>query len=154
MRRMILPLTLCVFAACQPTTMELTDEQKAEIEAAVRQAATEYNELWTSDGDIDRYMSYNSDWAGAPWECCGTLDDLRSYVTSYWSRWDWESKEVRDMRVMVLGPDAAAVTFTTGSVRVDTAGVRLELTGEQAYLMVRETGQWKLLMGKSKSYVQ
>jgi len=61
-----------------------------------------------------------------PWGCCETLDDLRSFVTSYWDRWEFESFDNGEMKVMVLGPDAAVVAFTQTGVQVDTAGVRQE----------------------------
>jgi hypothetical protein len=146
---MILPLILGAAVACQPATMELTEEQKAEVEDVVKELAAKYSEAWMSDRDIDGYMHYASDWAGTPWGCCETLEDLRSYATRFWNRWDWESHELGEMSVLVLGPDAAAVTFTAVAVRVDSAGVRSEVTNEIANLWVREAGQWKLLIGKN-----
>ncbi len=148
MRRMILPVTLLVAAACQPTTMVMTDAQRAATEEAVTQAALEYGAAWQA-GDIDAYMSYTSDWAGTPWGCCETLEDLRAYATRVRERWTVESAENGEITVMVFNPDAAAVTFTGTAVRVDTAGVRQERANHIAELWVREDGEWKLLIGKN-----
>jgi len=138
---------LALLAACQPATTELTDAQKAEIEAAVLEASVAYTEVYHGE-DVDGYMSYSSDWAGTPWGCCETLADLRSFAQTEWDRWDFESFENGEMKVMVLGPDAAAVAFTQMQVRVDSAGVRQETAHELTFVWVREAGQWKLLVAK------
>jgi hypothetical protein len=149
MSRTLLPAMLVAVVACQPATMEMTDGQRAEVEAAVTQAAAEYNAQWRGQEDLDGYIAYASDWAGTPWGCCQTLDDLRTMATSSWERWDIESVEDDEMKVMVFSPDAAAVTSTGTSVRVDTAGVRQDQTFHIATLWVREAGQWKLLIAKN-----
>jgi hypothetical protein len=146
---MILPVTLLVAAACQPTTMVMTDAQRAATEEAVREAALAYNAAWRAQEDVDAYVNYASDWAGTPWGCCETLDDLRAYATRVWERWDIESAENGEIKVMVFNPDAAAVTFTGTATRVDTAGVRQDRTNHIAELWVREDGEWKLLIGKN-----
>ena len=148
MRRLAFAVvSLALLAACQPATTELTDAQKAEIEAAVLEASVAYTDVFHAE-DSDGYMSYNSDWAGTPWGCCETLDDLRSSVQTDWDRWDFESFENGEMEVMVLGPDAAAVAFTQMQVRVDSAGVRRETAHKLAFIWVRDAGQWKLLVAK------
>jgi len=144
-RRMILPLMLLV-VACQPATMELTEEQKAEIETAVLEASVAYTEVFHGE-DSDGYMSFASDWAGSPWGSAETLDELRTGVQAQWDRWDFEF-ENGEMKVMVLGPDAAAVTFTQEQVRIDSAEVRQETAHKLTFVWVREAGQWKLLVAK------
>ena len=137
--------------ACQPATTELTDEQKAVIEEAVREASTEYTQFFHAE-DINSYMSAASDWAGSPWPCCGTLDGLRSAITDLLNGWTFEEFENGEMKVTVLGPDAAVVAFAQTGVQVDTAGVRLETALDIAFLWVREAGQWRLVMGKDYSH--
>ena len=152
MRRLAFVVLSLVFlaTACQPATTELTEEQKAQIAAAVMEASAAYTAVHHAE-DLDGYMSYNSDWAKSPWGCCATIDDLRSFILAQWDRWDWESWETGEMKVMVLGPDAAVVDFTEMQVQVDTAGVRRETANELAFLWVREAGQWKLLVAKQHS---
>lgn len=153
MRRPALAVVSLAFLAtgCQPATMELTDEQKAEIEEAVLEASTEYTEVYHAE-DIDGYMSFASDWAESPWGCCGTLDGLRSFVTDYWDRWEFENVENGEMKVTVLGPDAAVVAFAQTRVQVDTTGEGREMASDLAFLWVREAGQWKLLLGKQYNH--
>ncbi len=144
-------LSLALVSACQPGTIELTDEQKAEIEQAVVEASIGYTEAYHAE-DVDAYMGFASDWAESPWGCCETLDGLRSFITNHWERWDFESFENGEMSVMVLGPEAAVVAFTQTGVQVDTAGVRLETVTDLAFVWVREAGQWKLLVGKQYNH--
>ena len=152
MRRLVLAvLSLAFLAACQPATMELTDEQKAEIEEAVLEASTEYTRVFHAE-DIDGYMNFASDWAESPWGCCESLDGLRSYVTDTWDRWEFENLDNGEMKVMVLGPDAAVVAFTQTRVRVDTNGDEREMASDLAFLWVREAGQWKLLIAKQYNH--
>jgi hypothetical protein len=148
---MMLPLLLVVFAACQPATMELTDEQKAEIEQSVRAAVLEAWASWYDQADIDDYVSHHSDWAGSPWGCsgCETLEGLGTAVQDYWNQWDIDSHEDGEVDVMVLGPDAAAAKIISNIAMTDTAGVHREWQYNQAMLMVRENGQWKLMVAKN-----
>lgn len=149
MRRIILPLMLLAFSACQPATMEMTDDQRAEVEEAVKQASQEYDALWQGQEDLDGYIAYASDWAGTPWGCCETLEDLRSNTTQAWERWDIERYGSSERKVMVFSPDAAAITWTGTGARVDTSGVRQERANVMAQLWVREAGEWKLLIAKN-----
>ncbi len=149
MPRMILPLMLLAVVACQPMTLVMTDAQRDATEEAVKQAALAYNATWRAQEDVDAYINYASDWAGTPWGCCETLDDLRSFATRAWEGFDIESAEDGEIKVMVFSPDAAAVTFTGTATRVDTAGVRQERANEIAGLWVREDGEWKLLIAKN-----
>ena len=51
MRRFVLAaFTMTVLAACQPATTELTEEQKAEIAAEIRQTARAF---WSSIEETD-----------------------------------------------------------------------------------------------------
>lgn len=151
MRRMILPLMLLVFVACQPAAMEMSDAQKAEIEQSVRAAVLEAWASWYDQAAIDDYVSHHSDWAGSPWPCggCETLDGLRTYVQDYWNRWDIDSHEDGEVGVWVLGPDAAVAKLVSDVSMTDTAGVHREWQYNQAMLMVREAGEWKLVVAKN-----
>jgi hypothetical protein len=150
MRRLTLSvLSLAFLAGCQPATTELTEEQKAEISQEVEQAFAAFWSSFHQEADIAELISYASGWAGSPWGCCGSLEAARSYGQQWWARLDHESVDDGDMSVMVLGPDAAAVRMISDVVTVDSAGVRWEGTYDQAAVMVRETGQWKLLVLKN-----
>ena len=153
MRRAALAVVSLAFLAigCQPATIELTDEQKAEIETAVLETSTAYTQVYHAE-DIDGYMNLNSDWAGSPWGCCENFDGLRSFVTGYWDRWEFSNVNNGEMKVTVLGPDAAVVAFTQTRVQVDTAGAERDMMSDLAFLWVREAGQWKLAMGKQYNH--
>lgn len=148
MRRTILPLVLLAAVGCQPATMEMTEEQRAEVEQSVRAAVLE---VWASfyNEDIAAYMDGHSGWAGSPWGCCETFDGLSTYAQDFWNRWDIDSHEEGEVSVMVLSPDAAAVRFVAEIARTDTTGVHQEWRWDQAMLMVREAGVWKLVVGKN-----
>ena len=150
MRCMILPLMLFAIA-CQPATTELTDAQKAEVEQSVRAALPEAIASWYDQASIDDYIGHHSDWAGSPWGCsgCESLDGLSTYAQDYWNRWDIDSYEDGEVGVMVLGPHAAVAKFSSNVAMTDTTGTHREWRFDQAWLMVREAGQWKLMVAKN-----
>ena len=150
MRRLALAVLSLAFlaTACQPAATELTEEQKAEIEEAVAQAAIAHGVSWRAQEDIDEYMSYASDWGFVPWNY-ESPDDWRSLTLRFWERWDWESHENRDVQVLVLGPDAAAVQMIGVGVIRDTAGVAVDRTSHIKQVWVREAGEWKLLVARN-----
>lgn len=150
MRRLALAAVSLAFmvTACQPATTELTEEQKAEIEEAVAQAAIAHGDAWRAQEDIDEYMSYASDWGFVPWRY-ETPEDWRSGTLSFWERWDWVSHEDRDVQVLVLGPDAAAVQMLGVGVLRDTVGLTLDRTSHVKQVWVREAGEWKLLVARN-----
>ena len=127
---------------------ELTEEQKAEIADATRQAATQLYASWVAQEDVDTYVSYHSDWAGVPWSDEESLDTFRSWLSGYWEANDWEIRERGVMEVLVLGPDAAAVKGTDVVAVTDTTGAVREFTQDWAYVLVREDGRWRILIAR------
>jgi uncharacterized protein (TIGR02246 family) len=126
----------------------LTEEQKAEIADAARQAATQFKASWVAQEDLDTYVSYHSDWAGVPGSNWESLDTFRSFLSGYWAANDWEEREKGEMEVLVLGPDAAAVKGTDVVAVTDTTGAVREFTQDWAYVLVREDGRWRILVAR------
>jgi hypothetical protein len=87
---------------------------------------------------------------GSPWGQA-SLDDLSAFVQNYWNRWDIESREDGEVRVLVLGPDAAAVRMASDLAVVDTAGEHRQYRWDQRAVMIREDGKWKLLVANNYS---
>jgi len=150
MRRTILPLMLFA-VACQPATMELTDEQNAEIEEAVRRTVTDYLSSWWAQEDLEGHMSYYSDWAGAPFPGFESLEAIRSFAVSTWEAWDTETFGLGDVDVEVLGPHAAAAKGSYYVVEDSLGATRVRQDYEWAHLWVRQAGEWKLLLAKAAS---
>ena len=67
----------------------------------------------------------------------------------FWNRWDFDSHEDGEVGVWVLGPDAAVAKLVSNIAMTDTAGVHREWQFNQAMLMVREAGEWKLVVAKN-----
>jgi len=150
MHRMILPLMLFAIA-CQPATMELTDAQKAEIENAVRQVDSEFHATWSAREDIDAYMSYMSDWSSTSPFGDESLDALRTRVSAWWGAQSSVTIDRGEKRVLVLGPDVAAVEGTNVRVATDTTGVTRERTGTYTRTWIRQNGEWKVFAQKGYS---
>jgi len=151
MRRMILPLMLLVFTACQPATMELTEEQKAAIADTVNALQAESWDAWRA-ADLDRALSYMHDSPDFWFALQGQA--LRGYAESesFWregfgtaSRLDIT---ISDSRTMVLAANVVAVLEHGAFSVTDDAGVT---SPEQPFVMsatwVRRDGDWKVLYG-------
>lgn len=125
MRRRILPLLL-VAAACQPRMVELTEQRKADIAAEINTANTGYWDAWT-DADWDRGMAYYLDSPDFVWAAGGAIVYGKQVLENYRSRFANVARQafiLPDPRIIVMAPDAAAVTGTGTWAQTDTAGVR------------------------------
>lgn len=133
--------------ACQPATTELTEEQKAEIETAVRQVDLDFQTTWQAREDIDAYMSYVFDWSSISPFGDESVDNLRTRVLAFWGAQATVTFDRSEPRVLVLGPDAAGIEGTNVRVATDTAGVTRERTSIFRRIWIRQNGEWKLFAG-------
>jgi ketosteroid isomerase-like protein len=147
MRRLTLAAVSLAFlaTACQPATTELTDDQKAEIEQAVTQAYEGWWNAWAALENIDDYMGYFDDWSVSPLSGWESSDALRSGSLEFFDEHrSWEI-ELGESRVLVLGPDVAALEGTAVSVVTDTSGTAAEWTQRLTTVWVLRDSQWKML---------
>ncbi len=125
MRRMMLPLTLVIVAACRPAATELTEERKAEIVAAVEAVNAEFWDAWRA-ADWDRGMTYYLDSPDFVWAAGGAVFYGLDMLEQYRSGFDNVASQTftfRDSRVIVLEPDAASVVARGTWAQTDTTGV-------------------------------
>ena len=154
MRRFVLAaFAMTVLAACQPATTELTEDQKAEIEEAVKQATRAEFDSYVQGDDIDQYMAFMSDWSVAgPFAFNMSLDSLRSGTLDVWSSISSAEVELGEMRVLVLGPDAAIVEGSAVFNVTDTSGVAGRPTNIYTWTWIRQDSQWRIVVGKFHDY--
>jgi hypothetical protein len=135
--------------ACQPATTELTEEQKAEIETAVRQVVDDVV-AGAREVDFDRTTSHLSEQDGI---CLfgTTIRTCSEVVEMYRQAWspDREDRLERqeadgeDTRVMVLSPTVALVATTTEENRAYyTTGAVSRGRFASFYIYVLEDGEW------------
>ena len=147
-------LILVLLAGCQaPPSGEMTAEQIAEIEAAVKQAATDQMNTWLAQEDLDAHVADHSAWAGNPWGGTRTLEQMRERQAGYWEQFDWKVLDPPEWEVRVLGPAAAAVKGSLEMTRTDTAGAVLRYHTDWAEVWVQEDGRWKMLVAKEANEV-
>jgi uncharacterized protein (TIGR02246 family) len=152
MRRLALAVLSLVFlAACQPATTELTEEQRAEIEAEVSAANAELHDTWSAV-DFDRAMSPLYDSPNAAWGFQGEIDFGREAIAAKWRPYfetlSSQSLTVTESRVSVLAPTVVCINEIITATATDTAGVA---GPEQIYAVttvwVRDDGEWKVHTG-------
>ena len=149
MRRMILPLMLFVFVACQPATMEFTYEQRAAIHDTVTQLADEIVEAFRAR-DIDRYMApHASEFVFVE---NGVIGADRDSMMNAWGNLFATFQEITtvdwiDVYVDVLGPDAAVFTGSFDWTGVDTAGSQIAANGVWTTIWTRGDEGWKIIHG-------
>jgi hypothetical protein len=151
MRRFVFAVfTLTVLAACQPVTTELTEEQKAEIEAAVRQVADDMY-AGARDADWERIVSH---WRQQDGLCLmGTTirpcPEVREAYRQAWSpdqevRLERQEMEGEDMRVVALTPTVAIMARTTEENRAYRSNGEVSRGTFAAFaVFVLENGEWK-----------
>ncbi len=149
MRRMILPLMLFTFAACQPTTTELTADQRAAIRDTVTQLADEIVEAFRTR-DIARYMAPHA--SEFVWVENGVIGTNRDSLEAAWGSLFATFQEItsvnwRDVYVDVLGPDAAVFTGSFDWTGVDTAGAQIAANGVWTTIWARRDEGWKIIHG-------
>ena len=149
-RAFILTIAVVLLAGCQCPDRELTEDERAEIEAGVRQATRAEWDVWQEKRDIDAYMAFFSDWSVAPFPSSTSVEDFRSGILELWSELRTiELAELTDVRVRVLGRRAAAVEGRFEQILTDTAGAVEEWKGTFTWVWVLEDGRWKILAGKN-----
>jgi hypothetical protein len=149
MRRMILTLMLLFVVACQPATMELTEEQKAEIAQELTRLYDEsvpiFNQL-----DQEGWLAYfrNSEALtiavhGGFYSSYSALVDT---VRAHWGaplasgEIDWG-----DLHIQVLAPNVAVVTSVFDYTTIDTAGVATPYSGTFTAVWAEQDGNWKIV---------
>lgn len=150
MRRFIFAgFALTVLAACQPATSEFTEEQKAEIEIAVRQVVDDMY-AGARAVDIERILTH---WGQQDGLCVfTTILPCSEVLESYRQAWTTDS-EVRlerqemdgeDIRVMALSPTVALMARTTEENRAYyTNGDVGRARFSTLTVFVLENGEWK-----------
>jgi hypothetical protein len=147
-------LGLAYFLYRTPTgSPEMTKAEIAQIEAEVRQAATDQMNTWIAQEDLDAHVADHSGWAGNPWGGTRTLEQMRDRQEALWARWDYEPVSPPDWEVWVLAPDVAAVKGTVQLTRTDTAGVVQTYLSDWAHVWIIEEGEWKILLAKEAAEV-
>jgi hypothetical protein len=150
MRRFIFAaFSLTVLAACQPTTTELTEEQKAEIAAEVNLRS---DMLWDElrQPDFDRLTTFLHQTPDAFSVSNGTFNEWSAAQASAGratlAEWEDQVLTVSEARTVVLSPD---VVYT---MRVGTDSITLrsgEATPTRPWawtnLWVRRDGEWKVM---------
>ena len=149
MRRLAFAAVSLAFlaTACQPATTELTEEQKAAIADTVMRLSAESAAAWDSQ-DSSRFYSYFADWSAFPMAGCPSLDAYRSDIASFWPRFSSWTSDQREIRTLVLGPDAVALEGRQVAAVTDTAGTSGEWITIYSELWVRGDTGWKILFYK------
>jgi len=156
MRRFVFAaFTLTVLAACQPTTTELTEEQKAEIAAEVGLLVPQFFDAFR-DGDFDRGIEF---WLDAPDAAAAAngrvvhgYDNIVSVFRPGFERVASQLFNVSGQRIVVLAPDVVAVytesinsqTFVDGETSPEVHHVMLGI-------WVKHDGEWKIHLGHESS---
>jgi uncharacterized protein (TIGR02246 family) len=142
---------VAVLAACQPTSPELTEEQKAALADSVSAMHTEMWQPWLA-ADLDRGMPYflNSPDIGWAWngEIRYGYDNIDAWFRPLMDGVASQEFTVADRRVVVLARDIVCV-MEHGTVAVtDTAGVTLPASPfAMTTIWVRRDGEWKIHLG-------
>ncbi len=152
MRRIVYAaFALTVLAACQPTTTELTEEQKAEIAAEVTMRLDAFwNDL--EQPNLDRWLTYMHESPDILSVSNGSFVEGYASVDSLYrpavANWEGQVLTESATRVVVLSQD---FVYT---MRVGTDSVTLT-SGEGSptrpwavtNVWVRRDGEWRILLG-------
>ena len=147
MRRAILALTIVAAAACGPAATDLSEEQKAEVAAAVSAANTAYWDAWRA-ADWDRGMAFYIDSPDFIWAAGGVvyygLDELEAARPGF-ANVASQTFTFRQTEIIVMAADAASVTATGTWAQTDTTGVTGP-TREFAWtaVWILRHGEWKI----------
>jgi len=160
MRRFVFAaLAVTVFAACQPATTALTEEQKAEIESAVLEVVEDIYE-GAKEIDMDRVLRHFSEQDGL----CLFGSVIRSCLEvreSYSEAWsvDNENRPLRqemdgvEIRVMALSPTVALAARTTEENRYYASTGEVSRARFANFLVfVLEDGEWKSHSSQQSSW--
>ena len=157
MRRIVLAaFALTVFAACQPSTTELTEEMKAEIAAEIRQAVTEFwnsaetvdTEQWLSNWppEIESYFQTEPAFQVNMLNILSGADDLREFWEPEFAARTANGIVLDNEHVAVLTEDLALHVSKGNFTVSDTSGNTTEPAPWTATTVwVRHSGEWKNL---------
>ena len=156
MRRIVLAaFTLTLFAACQPASIELTDYQKAEIEAEVQLLHDQFWDAWR-ETDVTRGMSYYLDspeltaaFEGQLIHGFAAFDDLaRSSFANVAS----QAITIDESQTTVMAYDVVCVIEHISYTQTDAAGATgPEYTAAITLAWVLRDGEWKVYHSHSSS---
>jgi hypothetical protein len=148
----MLLLLLLAVVACQPATMELTEEQKAEIAAEVDSLTNEWWSAWEAF-DFDKGLSFVPDNEGIVWAGAGT----RTVYSPVEGREVWgpgvaglsrQELEFTNSRTVVLAPDIVWTLREGDGTAIDTTGTVVhEGHFIETAVWVKRNGEWKILLG-------
>ena len=153
MRRFVSALiAVTVFIACQPATVELTEEQKAEIAAEVSALQANWNAAWEVvdvGGALSSYWTESPEqgWAGmgrASWGLDG-MAQADAATRPYYNTVASNENTRRESRTFVLAPNIVYIMERGATITTDTAGVAgPETDYAYTYVWVLEEGGWKI----------
>jgi hypothetical protein len=122
----------------------LTEEQIAEIELAVTEAATRHFDLWFQE-DLAGLLQTMSFRMGAPWAVMESRDDARSFYERSFLRFDYEQVSTSGWDVYVLARDLAGTRGTHTLTQTDSTGTVVNWTARFNMVWVLEDDGWRLL---------
>jgi len=148
MRRMILPLML-VAVACQPTTMELTEERRAAVVEELTQVFSDYAEV-VRQLDQDALMGFFHQSDDIAWAVNGTITrswtEISEAARRNWSAFaNTESFAWGELHVQVLASNIAVVTTTFDFAATGTTGDPIAATGTFSTVWLHTDGGWKIV---------
>jgi len=145
-------LILFVAVACQPATMELTDEQRDEIAAEVDSLTTAWWAAWEAV-DVERGLTFFHEGPVMVWAVDGSptvysVADARETWTPMLAGLQRQDLEFTNARTVVLAPDIVWTLREMNYSVVDTAGaVVAEGQSVETAVWVKRDGEWKLMLG-------
>jgi len=147
MRRMILPLLLLVAVACQPATMELTEEQRATVTDELTQAYTDVTDV-ISRFDGEAWLGYfesSGDMYFTEFGEIWSWSMLADTVRAHWPGMQMTSFAWGDLNIQVLAPDVGIVTTTFDESFTDAEGTPMDMNGTFTAVWVRTDTGWKIV---------
>ncbi len=144
-RSILLAVAFSIAAvACQPTSTEFTEEQKAAIADSVTQLSAEMQRAF--DNKDAAYFDYFSDWTTSSAVGNRFREAGRSFVQdSIWAN-TTQTSESGQTRTRVLGADAVVVERAQVNISTDSTGETREYDVLLLELWVREDTGWKALL--------
>ncbi len=152
MRRVMPSLMLLAVVACQPASVDLTDEQKAEIAAEVDSLTNEWWAAWEVF-DFDRGLSFFPDgqdivWAGAGARTVYSPAEGREVWGPGVTGLQRQDLEFTNSRTVVLAPDIVWTLREGNGTAIDTTGaVVYEGQFIETAVWVKRNGEWKIMLG-------
>lgn len=129
----------------------LSDADRAAVESSVRQATSDFVDA-AERVDTERVFNFFSRNPGFAVADDGTYltsrDQFHDAIAGFYKGLRSQDVQMRDMRIVALGPDKAVATGAGTVVRTDSAGNKAApRTFTWTFLWVREPEGWKILHG-------